>query len=78
MSRTCAYTGKSTSAGNNVSHSVRRTTRQFRVNLFSKRITDPDTGKVYRLKLSAKAIKIMKKIGVTAFLNNLRKSREIV
>lgn len=38
MSRICQLTGKRPSAGNNVSHSKRRTRRRFNVNLITKRI----------------------------------------
>lgn len=40
MSRVCQLTGKRTSVGNNVSHSVRRTKRKFFVNLFWRNIKD--------------------------------------
>lgn len=64
MSRVCALTGKKTSVGNNVSHSVRRTKRKFYPNLFWKNIKDPETGMVFRMRLSAKAIKTLKKKGI--------------
>lgn len=78
MSRTCQFTGKKTATGKNVSHSKRRTLREFRPNLFMRNIKDPISGKTYRLKLSAKAIKTMKKIGVQSFLAKLRKMKEII
>jgi len=64
MSRVCQLTGKRTSVGNNVSHSVRRTKRRFYPNLFWRNIKDPVTGMVLRLRLSAKAIKTLKKKGI--------------
>lgn len=64
MSRVCQLTGKRTSVGNNVSHSVRRTKRRFYPNLFWKNIKDPVTGMTIRLRLSAKAIKTLKKKGI--------------
>ena len=64
MSRVCQLTGKKTSVGNNVSHSVRRTKRHFYPNLFWRNIKDPQTGMVIRLRLSAKAIKTLKKKGI--------------
>lgn len=64
MSRVCQLTGKRTSVGNNVSHSVRRTKRRFYPNLFWKNIKDPETGLTIRLRLSAKAIKTLKKKGI--------------
>lgn len=64
MSRVCQLTGKRTSVGNNVSHSVRRTKRRFLPNLFWRNIKDPATGLSLRLRLSAKAIKTLKKQGI--------------
>lgn len=57
-------TGKRTAVGNNVSHSLRRTKRKFLPNLFWRNITDPATGMTVRLRLSAKAIKTLKKEGL--------------
>ena len=54
MSRVCEITGKKTGVGNNRSHSMRATKRKFYPNLFYKKITDPETGLVYRIKVSAK------------------------
>lgn len=64
MSRICQLTGKRTSVGNNVSHSVRRTKRKFYPNLFWRNIKDPISGLSVRLRLSAKAIKTLKKQGI--------------
>ena len=70
MSRICVYTGKITGSGNKVSHSVRRTKRNFMVNLFYKKIRDPRDGIVYRLRLSAAAIRTMRKKGIVNFLQD--------
>ena len=64
MARVCQLTGKRTSTGHNVSHSVRRTKRKFYPNLFERNVRDPETGIVYRLRLCAKAIKTLKKQGI--------------
>ncbi|MBP8017070.1 50S ribosomal protein L28 [Candidatus Gracilibacteria bacterium] len=64
MSRVCQLTGKKTGVGNKVSHSVRRTKRKFLPNLFWKYIKDSVTGIKVRVRLSAKAIKTLKKDGV--------------
>lgn len=64
MSRVCQLTGKKTAVGNNVSHSVRRTKRKFFPNLFWRNIKDPETGMVFRVRLSAVAIKTLKKKGI--------------
>lgn len=64
MSRVCQLTGKKTGVGNSVSHSVRRTKRRFYPNLFWRNVKDPSTGLTIRLRLSAKAIKTLKKQGI--------------
>lgn len=57
-------TGKHTAVGNSVSHSLRRTKRKFYPNLFWRNIKDPVTGMTVRIRLSAKAIKTLKKEGL--------------
>ena len=64
MARRCDVTGKKTSTGNNRSHSMRATKRKFYPNLFYKNIKDPITGLVYRIRVSAKGLKTLKKKGV--------------
>ena len=64
MSRVCQFTGKHTTVGNNVSHSMRHTKRKFLPNLFWRNVRDPETGLVLRLRLSANAIKTLKKKGI--------------
>ena len=61
MSRKCELTGKKTTSGQNRPFSLKATKRVFRPNLFKKRVLNPLTGKVERMKLSAKAIKTLKK-----------------
>ena len=61
MSRTCQLTGNSPKSGNNRPFSLKITKRKFRPNLFTKRVVDPLTGRVRKMKLSAKAIRTLKK-----------------
>jgi large subunit ribosomal protein L28 len=61
MSRTCALTGKRPRSGNNRPFSLKATKRVFRPNLFKKKVYNPRTGRMEKVKLSAKAIKTMKK-----------------
>ncbi len=61
MSRICALTGKRTRTGNNRPFSLKATRREFRPNLFTKRVFNPKTGRMEKVKLSAKAIKTLKK-----------------
>ena len=61
MARKCQLLGKKTATGNNRPFSLKATRRTFRINLFSKRVLNPFTGQVERMKLSAKAIRTIKK-----------------
>jgi large subunit ribosomal protein L28 len=61
MSRQCALTGKKTTSGQNRPFSLKATKRTFRPNLFWKRVFNPSTGRVERMRLSANAIRTLKK-----------------
>ncbi len=61
MARKCALTGKRTTSGQNRPFSLKATKRTFRPNLFWKRVFNPTTGRVERMRLSAKAIRTLKK-----------------
>jgi large subunit ribosomal protein L28 len=71
MSRKCELSGKKGLVGNNVSHAKNRTKMKQEVNLHNKKFFDPETGKTYRLKLSAKAIKTLDKVGSFAKFRKL-------
>jgi len=64
MSRVCQITGKKTATGNKRSHSMRATKRKFYPNLFYKNIKDPETGLVYRIKVSAAGLRTLRKKGI--------------
>ena len=66
MARICQITGKKTTSGQNRPFSLKATKRTFRPNLFWKKMWNPETGRVERMKLSAKAIKILKKLSEKA------------
>ncbi len=61
MARVCQLTGKKTTAGNRRPFSLKATKRTFRPNLFYKRVFNPLTGRIERMRLSAKAIRTLKK-----------------
>ena len=61
MARVCQLTGKKTTSGNNRPFSMKATKRVFRPNLFVKKMFNPETGRVEKMKLSAKAIRTLKK-----------------
>jgi large subunit ribosomal protein L28 len=63
MARTCDLTGKRRQVNNKVSHSNVKTKVLKQVNLQSKKVYDPETGSTVKLRLSAKAIKSLDKVG---------------
>ncbi|MEY3009733.1 MAG: hypothetical protein RLZZ314_375 [Bacteroidota bacterium] len=64
MSRVCQITGKKVMVGNNVSHSNRKTKRRFYPNLQRKRFYIAEEDRWVTLRVSAKAIRIINKVGV--------------
>ncbi len=64
MARVCQVTGKRSMAGNNVSHSQRKTKRVQRPNLVTKKIFIPELNKTVTLKVSARTLRTMNKKGV--------------
>lgn len=65
MANQCAVTGKKRISGNHVSHSKRHVKRSFLPNIHTKRFTLAN-GKVIRLKVSAKGLRIIDKLGIDA------------
>lgn len=61
-------TGVKPQFGNNRSHSMRATRRQWKPNLQNKRFYVPELGHFVRLKVTASEIKTIDKIGLEAFL----------
>jgi ribosomal protein L28 len=45
---------------------MRATKRKFRPNLFFKKIKDPETGLVYRIRVSAAGLRTLRKKGIVA------------
>ena len=74
MSKVCQLTGKRPIAGNNVSHSNRKTKRRFLPNLHKKRFYIPETDQWVTLKVSSKAIRNINKLGIYEYLKSLEKN----
>lgn len=72
MSKVCEITGKRAMFGNNVSFSVNKTKRRFNVNLSKKRFYIPEEDRWITLKVSAKAVKIINKRGISAVLKDAK------
>ena len=68
MARVCQVTGKKRMIGNNVSHSKRRTKREFAPNLQNKRIWLEEEQRFVSLKVSAAGMRTINKNGLSAVL----------
>lgn len=66
MARVCQITGKKRMIGNNVSHSKRRTKREFAPNLKTKRFWSEEEKRFITLKVSAAGIRTINKNGLDA------------
>ena len=64
MSRVCLITGKRPVAGNNVSHANNRTRRRFLPNLQRHRFWVESERRWVRLRLSAKGMRMIDKLGI--------------
>lgn len=63
MARRCDLTGKRRLVANKVSHANNKTKTKKQVNLHTKKVFDPETNTVVKLKLSAAAIRTLDKVG---------------
>ncbi len=72
MSRQCQVTGKKPLVGNNVSHSNRHTKRRFEVNLMDKRFWIEDEKRWITLRVSARGMRRIDKLGLNTVLSELR------
>ncbi len=72
MSNHCQVTGARPSFGKNVSHSHRRTSRRWDVNVQKKRYFVPSLGHTVTLTVSARGIKTIDKRGIEAVVADMR------
>lgn len=68
MSRTCQLTGKGPLTGNTVSHANNKTKRRFLPNLQYHRFWLEDENRYIRLKITARALRTVDKIGIKAMM----------
>ena len=68
MSRVCRISGKKPLVGYNVSHSHNKTKRRQYPNLQAKRIYVEQLGKFVRIRLSARALKTVTRVGLMPYL----------
>ncbi len=62
----CQVTGAVPSFGNSISHSHRRTSRRWKVNIQRKHYYVPSLGRRITLNVSAKGIKVIERDGIEA------------
>ena len=72
MARKDQLTGKGPMVGNHVSHAHNKVKRRFGVNLQTKRFYLPQQRRWVKLRVSAKTIKTINKVGVEAVLREAR------
>ena len=72
MSKVCPVTGKRPISGNRVSHANNKSKRVFEPNMQSKRLWSPEMGRFVRLRVSAKGLKNIDKLGFDAVLRTMK------
>ena len=78
MSRVCQVTGKRPQSGNNVSHAKNRTRRRFLPNLHEHRFWVAAEKRFVKLRVSAKGMRIIDKLGINNVLADIRSRGEKV
>jgi len=73
MSQVCQLTGKKPITGNHVSHSNHKTKRRFIPNLQKKRFYVPELDRWITLKITAKALRTINKLGLYTYLKKLER-----
>jgi large subunit ribosomal protein L28 len=72
MARVCEITGKGTISGNSVSHSNIKTRRKFYPNLQYKRFWLAEENRWVEMRVTAKAMRIINKIGLAAAMKRAK------
>lgn len=78
MSKVCQVTGKRPVTGNNVSHANNKTKRRFLPNLHSRRFWSESENRWVRLRVSAKGVRIIDKVGIDQVVADIRARGERV
>ncbi|MDD2293152.1 MAG: 50S ribosomal protein L28 [Bacteroidales bacterium] len=73
MARVCQVTGKKRMIGNNVSHSKKRTKREFALNLKNKKFWSEEEQRFITLKVSCRGMKTIYKNGLA---ETIKRSQE--
>lgn len=72
MSRLCPVTGKRPRTGNNVSHANNKTKRRFLPNMQTHKFWLASEKRWVRLRLSARGIRMIDKLGIERVLKDMR------
>ena len=78
MAKVCQVTGKKPMSGNRVSHANNKTKRRFLPNLHDQRFWIPSEKRFVTLRVSAKAMKTIDKLGIEQVLREMRSRGEKV
>lgn len=73
MSRVCMVTGKKPMTGCNVSHAHNRTKRRFSPNIHTHRFWVESEKRFVKLRVSAKGMRVIDKIGIDTVLRDIRR-----
>ncbi len=76
MARVCQVTGKKPMSGHNVSHANNKTNRRFLPNLRKSRFWVPSLAAYVTLKVSAKGVKTIDKLGIEEVLKRIKAKGE--
>lgn len=76
MANVCEVTGKGPMAGNNVSHSLRRTKRRFYPNLHKRRFWLPSEQRYVTLKVSNHGLRIIDKKGIELIWKEIKQRKK--
>ena len=76
MSKRCQVTGRQPATGNNVSHANNKTRRRFLPNIQTHTYWVEEENRYVRLKLSARGLRTIDKLGIQAVLQKLRANGE--
>lgn len=77
MTKACEITGKRPITGNNVSHANNKTRRRFLPNLQKRRIWIPSQKRYVTLRVSARGLRTIDKIGIEAALEKMKNNEDI-
>lgn len=73
MSRICQITGKKRMIGNNRSHAMNATKRQFLPNIQYHRFWIPEKKRFIKLRISTKGMRYIDKKGIESIIKNIKK-----